>query len=248
MNAAFDIRSLDNKRTVLHAQSADPFYTYERVPWTLEIRKEVFSPAEKLDSPLLVNLVFTQIVVDVANEDCIRIGKDDRLKMLNLFDRSGINVRNVRATHSPQVKLSVINAARDLPIYFSRLFAVNGGRLNPKAHMVAVGHSGVRLVSRFKDTYDDVINVLAHIKFEEMSEVSVPRPSTLVVRTLTGQQHVVYTPRAAQLCCMIETYRAEHNKTGGAKAGGRGRESLALNLSSLNDDEATIYDDTRVAF
>ena len=42
MNAAFDIRSLDNKRTVLHAQSADPFYTYERVPWTLEIRKEVW--------------------------------------------------------------------------------------------------------------------------------------------------------------------------------------------------------------
>lgn len=37
----FDVHSLDYKRTALHAQFTDPFYTYDRVQWILEIRKEV---------------------------------------------------------------------------------------------------------------------------------------------------------------------------------------------------------------
>jgi myosin-15 len=230
---AFDLRSLDHKRTALYAQPTEPFLTYDRVPWTIEVRKEVFSPAEKLESPTLINMIFIQIVVDVANEDCIRIGKDDRVRMVNLLDRHGVNTRNVRGAHTAQVKRAVISAARALPVYFCRLFAVNGGRRNQRVHMVGVGHSGVRLLNRFKDTFDDVINVLVHLKYEEISEVFVARKSTVLLRTTSGQNHVVYTPKAVQLCHMIETYRAESNTLRDVK--GRKDGGMMLNLNNIND-------------
>ena len=37
----FDIHSMDGIHTALYAQIAEPFYTYVRVPWTFDIRKEV---------------------------------------------------------------------------------------------------------------------------------------------------------------------------------------------------------------
>lgn len=51
-------------------------FTYNRVPWKLTVRKEVFSPNEKLSNPLAVHLVFCQVVKDVLGGGCIRITRE----------------------------------------------------------------------------------------------------------------------------------------------------------------------------
>jgi hypothetical protein len=49
---------------------------------------QVFSPAEKFENPMIINMIFQQIVVDVLNEDCIRIGKSERQKLAALLGQS----------------------------------------------------------------------------------------------------------------------------------------------------------------
>ena len=47
-------------KTVLHKPHSAANFAYDRVPWQLKIRKEVFSPAEEVRSPMAVNLIFGQ--------------------------------------------------------------------------------------------------------------------------------------------------------------------------------------------
>merc|ERR1719340_115555 len=61
-----DYAALEDIKTKLYpGPPSNTHYTYDRVPWTLKIRKEVFSPTETLNSPLAINLIFCQIVTDV---------------------------------------------------------------------------------------------------------------------------------------------------------------------------------------
>jgi hypothetical protein len=64
------------------------------VNWNFLVYFEVFSPAEKFDSASLMNLIFPQIVLDVLNEDCVRIGKADRQKIHALLGRCYIFIVN----------------------------------------------------------------------------------------------------------------------------------------------------------
>ena len=57
-----DYAALEDIKTKLYpGPPSNTHYTYDRVPWTLKIRKEVFSPTETLNSPLAINLVFCQV-------------------------------------------------------------------------------------------------------------------------------------------------------------------------------------------
>ncbi len=56
-----DYQTLESIKTVLHPPNTQNFISYNRVPWTLKIRKEVFSPSETAQSPLAINLIFCQV-------------------------------------------------------------------------------------------------------------------------------------------------------------------------------------------
>ena len=90
----------------LHEQSNTQYLSYTKVHWSVHIRKEVinsfsdlisssflkipyildiffkvFSPNEKLNTPLAIELIFMQIVRDFTSTCCIRISDKDRLKL-----------------------------------------------------------------------------------------------------------------------------------------------------------------------
>jgi myosin-15 len=46
-----DYQALEEVKTQIHPPNSSNFFTYNRVPWTLKIRKEVFSPSETVQSP-----------------------------------------------------------------------------------------------------------------------------------------------------------------------------------------------------
>merc|ERR1712083_457942 len=77
---------LEEVKTQIHPPNSSNFFTYNRVPWTLKIRKEVFSPSETVHSPLAINLIFCQIVTDVFSPLCIRLSSEDRSRMKTLLD------------------------------------------------------------------------------------------------------------------------------------------------------------------
>ena len=58
-------QTLEDMKTVLHSPYSNVHFAYNRVPWTLKIRKEVFSPSESINSPLAINLIFSQVSLNI---------------------------------------------------------------------------------------------------------------------------------------------------------------------------------------
>lgn len=76
--------------TKLHEIQNPKHFTYTKVNWTLKIRKEVFRPLEKLETPITIDLIFLQIINDFKSHKCVRIMKEDRFqlqKYLGMFNQ-----------------------------------------------------------------------------------------------------------------------------------------------------------------
>lgn len=70
--------------TRLHPPASPAYFTYNRVSWKLNVRKEVFSPREQVSNPLVLHLVFCQVVKDTLAKQTPRITKDERNEMLQV--------------------------------------------------------------------------------------------------------------------------------------------------------------------
>ena len=174
-----DYQALEDIKTKLHVPPSNTHVTYDRVPWTLKIRKEVFSPSETINSPLAINLCFCQIVTDVFSPLCIRLSPEDRSRMKTLLDEYNISLKNVFGNqHKLSTKKNIIDMAKEFPTYFARYFALSSNlngfglfkylfvisnRLYPTtqptgdAQYLAISHSGVRLVRREKSIPTDYL-------------------------------------------------------------------------------------------
>lgn len=112
--------------TKLYPQTSTAHFTYNKVMWTLRVKKEVFAPNETLNSPLALHLVFCQVAYDVLATSNIRITKEDRQNMLKMLDNYGITLDNLQSTqHKITIKKNVVDMAKQWPLYFARIFPVS---------------------------------------------------------------------------------------------------------------------------
>jgi len=138
--------------------------TYNRIPWKLRVRKEVFRPNEPLGPPMAMDLLFVQVAADIYGT-CMRISPQERRQAASLLNSHGINVENVRGQVRTIVKRNLIDMARSWPLYFARLFAVSGGSPQfPDISILAISHNGVYLARR----ENDFIMVLKTIAFGDL--------------------------------------------------------------------------------
>uniref|UniRef100_A0A182QI00 Myosin motor domain-containing protein n=1 Tax=Anopheles farauti TaxID=69004 RepID=A0A182QI00_9DIPT len=126
--------------------------TYNRVSWTLRVRKEVFRPSETVTAPAALDLLFNQITSDVFGvTPCMRISPQEKRLAVNLLSSHGITA-NGHATAKQHVraivKRHVLDMARGWPLYFSRLFVMNGSPSIQEGTLLAVSHMGVYLANK----------------------------------------------------------------------------------------------------
>ncbi len=104
-------------------------YWYTDVPWKLYLKKEVFSPREKINEVLVVDLLFRQVMGDynMPGTGSIRITEKDKIQLTNLLEINGF----IGIISEPELdrfdetlKRKIIELAREWPFYFSRLFPV----------------------------------------------------------------------------------------------------------------------------
>lgn len=81
-------RSVETTKTKLFGPSTAAYFTYNRVAWRLNVKKEVFAPNEALSTPLALHLVFCQVVQDTLSPNCIRIGREERASMRKVRRRN----------------------------------------------------------------------------------------------------------------------------------------------------------------
>jgi len=125
----------------------------------------VFSPSETVDNPILLDLIFWQIVSDVYSGNCIRLNEDDSQQLQKQLKSEGVHSYNP-SMYSPKsaFKRAVIEAARELPTYFCRLYVVSGGKSMSSVDYLGVSHSGVNLLRRDKTAKHDSLAVIEKLR------------------------------------------------------------------------------------
>ncbi|XP_064594768.1 unconventional myosin-XV-like isoform X2 [Liolophura sinensis] len=207
-----DYGALEKILTQLYPQNKETFYMYQRVPWRLHVRKEVFFPNERLDNPLALHLVFCQIVQDVFNNGCIRINKDDRIKMRGMLESYGITKSNYLTSNiKAQVKKLILDTAKEWPTYFCRFFPVASGGHYADVQLLGVSHLGIYLIRRERNLVEDYLAVMQHIRFEDVINVVLPTANTVQVN-FRGKSIVFFTNRASHVKQVIDSFCMESEK------------------------------------
>uniref|UniRef100_A0A182V616 Unconventional myosin-XV-like domain-containing protein n=1 Tax=Anopheles merus TaxID=30066 RepID=A0A182V616_ANOME len=187
--------------------------TYNRVTWTLRVRKEVFRPSETVTAPAALDLLFNQITADVFGvTPCMRISPQEKRLAVNLLSSHGITAnghstakQHVRAI----VKRHVLDMARGWPLYFARLFVMNGSPSIQEGTLLAVSHMGVYLASK----EPEFLSIQRAIPFDDIQSVTtLPRPLTLQLTLKTGARLVMHASKANAIQVMVQSYLAEYRQ------------------------------------
>lgn len=112
--------------------------TYNRVPFKLRVRKEVFHPSESIGTPATMDLLFAQVVGDVLNATpCLRVTPHDKRNAINLLGGHGVTGDAVKGQQVRAiVKRHLIDMARGWPLYFARLFTVSSSPQFPDVSLL----------------------------------------------------------------------------------------------------------------
>ncbi|XP_029945692.1 LOW QUALITY PROTEIN: unconventional myosin-XV [Salarias fasciatus] len=198
-------------QTQLHSRTSDEYYTYSNVPWKLYMRKEVFYPRETFNNPLILDLIFRQILHDTFSEACIRITQEERQKMKAMFADNKVDP--VSGTHDENVKKKVVLMAKDLwEIYFSRLFPASGS-VGTGVQVLSVSHKGIKLLKMVKSSSSasDYFRVLRPYSYSDILFVSIPSKNMLEFN-LTNEKLILFSAKAPQVKHMIDYFLTELKK------------------------------------
>jgi len=112
-------------RSILHSRGNESYLTYGNTRWKIYLKKEVFYPNEIMNATLK-HLIYRQILEDLGSRTCCRLSGEDRYKMQRLLDTytSSTSLDTVASTLANKTNL-IVNAAKDLPLYFSRIYNVD---------------------------------------------------------------------------------------------------------------------------
>ncbi|XP_072168442.1 unconventional myosin-XV-like [Diadema setosum] len=199
-----DVEEMEKMQTLIYPVGQSSFYMYTRVRWNLTIRKEVFTPGERLGNPTAQQLIFSQIVYDVFSNSCIRMRKGEKRLMASLVDKYGITPKNVsqKSAHRKEV----IEAARQLPLYFARFFPVHGGSQHRGVRWLCVSDNGIYLVSHESDPMKDQLVVMESFNFSDLGQLLVSSNHTLKISLADGTFIPLFTTKAAQIKSMVDAY------------------------------------------
>ncbi|CAF1240131.1 unnamed protein product [Adineta ricciae] len=220
------------------------FLMYHNITWILKLRKEVFSPAETFDQPILIELLYLQIVRDTFSSICIRISEAERTNMKTYLSSHGVVVvGDIDLINKLSAKKSVIEQARQWPTYFCRFFPVS----MPKYHsgevqMLGVSHSGVRLIKRNRSkTASDTLQVLETFLLDSIQQTSSIRNGSTIDLRLTKKRITIHSHRIQIIKQIIDKFLKEsrlghgkHSRTSNHKK--TSQENFSPNLISTTSD------------
>ncbi|XP_063042858.1 unconventional myosin-XV [Engraulis encrasicolus] len=198
-------------KTKLHKRSSEEHYTYTNVPWKIYLRKEVFYPKDSFNHPLVLDLLFKQVVHDTFSEACIRITKEERQTMKSLFEENNVTIGSTSSDDN--VKKKVVTAARDTwDIYFSRLFPASGS-VGTGVQVLSVSHKGIKLLKMVRSSAagPDYFRVLRPYSYGDILFVTVPSRNMLEFN-LTNEKLILFSAKAPQVKTMIDHFITELKK------------------------------------
>ena len=136
---------------------------------------------------------------DVYNGGCIRLNNEQTQSLQCRLKAEGIHGYNPSG-YSPKTpfKRSLIDAVKELPTYFSRLYVVSGGKTMPNVDCIGVSHSGVHLLHLERNDgpnnkRDPELIVLEKLNYDDISEILIPSNCTLQILFNGGEWITLYS-------------------------------------------------------
>ncbi|XP_069501807.1 unconventional myosin-XV isoform X2 [Ambystoma mexicanum] len=198
-------------QTQLHRQYSEEYYTYSNVPWKIYIRKEVFYPKDSFNNPLVLDLIFKQVLNDTLSEACIRINKEERSQMKSLLAENKLFSTNSAADET--IKKKIVSAAREnWEVYFSRLFPA-AGSVGTGVQILGVSHAGIKLLKLVKSSSSspEQLRVLRSYSYTDIMFVTILSQNMLEFN-LTNEKLILFSSRAPQVKTMIDYFITELKK------------------------------------
>lgn len=172
----------------------------------------MFSPTEKLETPLAIDLIFMQIVRDFTSTSCIRISETDRAKLsqfLGKYERLQINdyfnfwqlmndysdsrgmstsfVNSQPNNFKMALKKQIIEIAKEWPLYFCRLF--------PVAVIFFIFLIHDIIISMFRSTNCLVLNISKGCKqHASIQMLGISHSGVRLIKRERDQRHDVLIP------------------------------------------------------
>ncbi|KAH9517053.1 hypothetical protein DERF_007753 [Dermatophagoides farinae] len=204
-------------KTKLYLKNEINFYAYSKCKFRLKMRKEMFTPSETIENPILLDLIFWQIVQDVYLPNCIRLNDEESQQLQKLLKSEGIHSYNPNVySAKPQFKRIVIERTKEFPGYFCRLYSVNGGKTLPQVDYLGVTHAAVYLFKREKNSNSkhDYLSVVEKFSYEDIQEILIPNNCTLqIFLNNTDQWITLYSNKAIQIRNLLEKFIHEYQQT-----------------------------------
>lgn len=184
--------------------------TYNRIPWKLRVRKEVFRPNEPMGTPAALDILFAQVASDVFGlTSTLRISNQEKRQAINLLNGHSVSADNLRGQVRAIVKRHLVEMARGWPLYFARLFIVSGSPQMPEVTILAVSHNGVFLARREQDS----VTVLKSFMFGDLHGAStLPRPAALQLTLRNGNRLTLHAPRSQAIQNMVQMFLQEYRQ------------------------------------
>ncbi|KAK6288463.1 hypothetical protein J4Q44_G00388370, partial [Coregonus suidteri] len=164
-----------------------------------------------VNTPVVLELLFRQIVHDTFSEACIRITQEERAKMKALFEEH--QVGHGGDTQDERVKKNIVTTARDSwEIYFSRLFPASGS-VGTGVQVVSVSHRGIKLLKMVRSSAvaPDYFKVLRPYSYADILFVSIPSKNMLEFN-LTNEKLILFSAKAPQVKHMVDYFITELKK------------------------------------
>ncbi|XP_069763279.1 unconventional myosin-XV isoform X2 [Narcine bancroftii] len=198
-------------QTQLHGQPCEACYTYSNVPWNIYARKEVFYPNDNFHSPVVLDLIFRQIVHDTFSETCVRLNKEQQMKMKSLLAENNIQASTLVKDEAVKRKI-VITAKESWDVYFCRLFPASGS-VGTGVQVLGVSHRGISLLKQVKgrSTPAENLRVLRSYSYADILFVTIPSENMLDFN-LANEKLILFSSKAPQIKSMVDYFITELKK------------------------------------
>ncbi|CAF3546374.1 unnamed protein product [Rotaria sordida] len=172
----------------------------------------VFSPTETFEQPLLIELLYLQIVHDIFSSVCVRISEAERTNMKIFLSSHGVaTIGDINLINILSAKKDIIEQARQWPIYFCRLFPITTIKFNSdEEQLLGISHSGIRLIKRSRTTTNrDILQVLETFPFDTIQHVSPIRNGSSIDLNSAKKRITIRSQRIQRIKQMIENFLQE---------------------------------------
>ncbi|CAF4054726.1 unnamed protein product, partial [Rotaria magnacalcarata] len=199
----------------------------------------VFSPTETFEQPILIELLYLQIVHDIFSSVCIRISEAERTNMKIFLSSHGVaTISDINLIKALPAKKDIIEQARQWPIYFCRLFPISTFVSHPnEEQFLGLSHCGIRLIKQSRTTTKkDALEVLETFPFDTIQCVSPIQNDSTIELTLSKKRITLSSHRILCVKQMIENYLQEYRTDGNKQQSHGSNQKLTSPLLSNTSD------------